>query len=102
MKDKINQIFKSIGVKNPLKQKLVEPRATYFGGQPDRNFDRVDWDMVVDYFEYEAASYATNIPMGTGADQKLKRKRVKDLQDRAERKYGHIFFHYSVYADGRY
>lgn len=32
VKDKTSQVFKNIGIENPLKQKLVEPKAHVFGG----------------------------------------------------------------------
>jgi hypothetical protein len=93
VKNQIVEAFKKIGVENPLQQKLVEPYAIYFGGHDkdgEYEYSNVNWDKVIDYFEYEAASLSGDA------------KRAIALQKRANKKYGHEFFHYAVYEDGKY
>ncbi|MEE4377804.1 MAG: hypothetical protein V2J55_09885, partial [Candidatus Competibacteraceae bacterium] len=60
VKNKIHDIFKAIGVADPWRQKLVEPYAIVFGGRDnDGSYDLadVDWEMVVDYFRWEASAW---------------------------------------------
>ena len=87
---KIVKIFGDVGIPDPLQQKLVEPFAYVFGGKriegvPD--FEDVNWEMVVDYFEWEAASHTENM------------KKINRLQGEAKKKYGGIFSHYEVYEE---
>lgn len=90
IKQKVSAIYKKVGIPDPLKQKLVEPFAGSFGG---RNIEgvpvltKVNWDALVDYFEWESAAISGN------------RAKSEKLQARAEKKYGGIFFHYNVYVD---
>lgn len=87
VKHEIVEIFKGIGVVSPLKQKLVEPYAIVFGGrrkEGESGLSGVNWEMVVDYFTWEAAAMTD-------------RKQSEKLQDEAEKKYGGIFSHYAVY-----
>lgn len=87
--DKITQIFKAIGILDPLGQKLVEPYAVVFGcknveGRQD--LSGVNWELAVDYFTFEAASVTRD-------------EKVHALQKRALKKYGGHFSHYAVYED---
>lgn len=87
---KIVEIFGAIGIPDPLSQKLVEPFAYAFGGKKvegEADFKAVNWEMVTDYFEWEAASHSRDM------------KKIKKLQRQAEKKYGGIFSHYFVYEE---
>lgn len=87
--DKIAQIFKGIGVIDPMKQKLVEPYAVVFGGKNvdgRQNLSGANWELAVDYFTFEAASITRN-------------QKVHELQEEALKKYGGYFSHYAVYED---
>lgn len=89
VKEKITAIFKAIGVPNPMEQKLVEPHARVFGGICDENqsiLDDVDWEMLVDYFEWEAAALTD-------------REKSEALQEKCLKKRGGIFSHYQVYEN---
>lgn len=89
VKNQIVEIFKAIGVADPLRQKLVEPFAIVFGGkhrEKESDLSEVNWGMVIDYFTWEAAAM-------TDPDKSRR------LQNKAEKKYGGIFSHYIVYED---
>jgi hypothetical protein len=78
---------------DPLKQKLVEPQALAFGGglrNEANNFNHVNWQMLMDYFHWEALTYAGE------------QKSAEWLQEDAVRKYGRPFIHYEVYKTGNY
>jgi hypothetical protein len=93
VKARIVEIYKDFGVENPLEQKLVEPFAYYFDGTNNEgvpDFKHVDWQKVIDYFQFEAVSVA-----GTREDA------IK-LQNKAIEKYGHGFFHKDVYGGDLY
>ena len=73
-------IFKEVGIKSPLDQKLVEPFLISFGGVeidgvPD--YSRADWGKLKDYFKYEAANFTD-------------KSKCKEIQEMARAKYGHI------------
>jgi hypothetical protein len=90
VKSKIADIYKAVGVPDPMKQKLVEPYAGMFGGQNKEGIPvltHVNWNLLLDYFEWEAASVSENV--------KLSNK----LQGKAEKKHGGAFSHYPVYQD---
>lgn len=85
IKQRIAEIFKAVGCPDPLRQKLVEPRARVFGGRRDRvDLSKVNWGLAIDYFTWEAASMTD-------------RKKAEALQKKAKKKYGGIFSHYRVY-----
>ena len=100
VKSNIENIFKEIGIEEPLKQKLVEPFAWAFGGRNDAsgdyNFDKVNWECVVDYFRWEALS------MSEKDDDDEHHLTSKELQDQALKKYGSKFLHYLVYANPKH
>jgi hypothetical protein len=90
VKKEIAQAFMEIGLEDPLRQKLVEPYAVAFGGEPRNgayDFTGVNWEMAVEYFKYEAANY----------DFPVDHEKIEAMQQAAEKKYGGRFFHYSVY-----
>lgn len=91
VKNKITEIYKAVGVENPLMQKLVEPNALAFGGREKEgewDLKNVDWEEMVSYFEIEAQSISRN------------REAVKKLQDVAYKKHGQLQSHYMVYSNG--
>ena len=93
VKKKITDIFKKVGIPDPMRQKLVEPFAVCFGGEnkegvPD--LSKVNWEALVEFFEWESFSI-----QGTKASRAMSEK----LQDKAEKKWGGTFFHYDVYQD---
>jgi hypothetical protein len=100
VKGEIENIFKEIGIEEPLRQKLVEPFACAFGGikddSGDYKFDKVNWEHVVDYFRWEALSISGEV---SSDDFYLK---ARELQDQASKKYGSKFLHYLVYANPDY
>jgi len=100
VKDRVADIFKEIGIKYPLKQKLVEPFACAFGGikddSGDYKLDSVNWEYVVDYFRWEAQAISEK---DAGNESHL---RARELQEQALKKYGSIFHHYLVYANPDY
>jgi len=82
--------FKEIGLESPLRQKLVEPYALSFGGQDDNGealLGDVKWDKVTLYFQWEAASWGG------------KQEEAEAFQQKAIKKYGHRFNHYSAYDE---
>jgi hypothetical protein len=92
-KKKVTDIFKRAGIPDPMKQKLVEPFAIAFGGKnkegvPD--LSKVNWEALIEFFEWESYSI-----------QKTKESKAisEKLQNKAEKKWGGIFFHYLVYED---
>lgn len=90
IKQKVSDIYKKVGIADPLKQKLVEPFAGCFGGKNQEGvpvFSKVNWNALLDYFEWEAAEISEN------------KVKAQKLQDKAEKKYGGIFFHYNVYVN---
>jgi hypothetical protein len=88
VKSRIVEAYKLVGLESPLRQKVVEPLAIAFGGRKhegEYRLDYVNWEKLVDYYTFEAASISRNI------------ERAQKLQDEAKAKYGHIFNHYNVY-----
>lgn len=86
----IEKIYKAYGIETPRKQKLVEPFALVFGGKKDdgaNDFSNVNWDMALDYFEWEAAA------MFYDDDDPEYRK----IRNKVVDKYGGVFSHYQVY-----
>jgi len=96
VKGEIVKIFKEIGIREPLRQKLVEPYAGAFGGIKESsgacNLDRVNWGHLLDYFRWEAQAISSQ------DDNDESFIRAKELQDQACKKYGSKFFHYVTYA----
>jgi hypothetical protein len=89
VKRKIVDIMKGIGIPDPMSQKLVEPYAIAFGGDdPGGAYDlsKVDWEMVVDYFIWEAASWTHNS------------KEIDRLFEESIVKRGFSFCHRGVYS----
>jgi len=90
--DRIAEVFASRGLPKPLETKLVEPYAIIFGGEyldDERDLSSVNWEMVVDYFTWEAHAQG-----GQGCYEEARR-----LQGEAKKKYGGIFSHRGVYDD---
>ena len=88
----IADIFRNVGLENPLKQKLVEPSARAFIIDYSSNLDgleNVNWEFAVDYFKHEAISLF---------DSKNEDKRKKQL-DHMYEKHGTLVRHYDVYSD---
>lgn len=88
--DKISQMFKTIDLQDPERQKLVEPYAVAFGGmnvEGRQDLSNVNWEMVIDYFEWEVACHDENWDLS------------KKLQKKADKKYDGIFSHYVVYEE---
>jgi hypothetical protein len=86
------QLYTKYGFTAPLKQKLVDPYASAFGGGYERvayAFDNVNWDMVVDYFTWEITC-------------KAEPELISDLQEAAFQKYGFIFSHRGAYFPNDY
>lgn len=84
-------LFKNAGIPEPLTQKLVEPYAYYFGGRDDGgvpDLSQVDWEKMLAYFEWEIAAILED-----------ERDKARAMQDSADEKYGHIFWHYDVWMD---
>lgn len=84
-------LFKNAGIPEPLTQKLVEPVAYYFGGVekdgvPD--VSGVNWEKMVDYFEWEIAAVL-----------KDDRAKATALQEQAKKKWKHLFSHYAAWED---
>ena len=52
VKAEIAEFFTRAGVRDPMRQKLVEPGLRGFRFRNDRG--EIDWDDVVAYFKYEA------------------------------------------------
>ena len=89
IKKKVTEIFKAIGVPDPMNQKLVEPHARVFGGrciEGSSILDEVDWKLLLDYFEWEAAALTDP-------------EKSEALQEKCEKKRGGIFTHQPVYED---
>jgi hypothetical protein len=87
IKQAIVKIFNAKGLSDPMRQKIIEPMARVFGGmKTDGAIDllRVNWELVVDYFTWEAESI-------------MHTNKAKKLQKQAKKKYGGIFSHYRVY-----
>lgn len=92
VKQKLVDLFKKNGIKDPLSMKLVEPYAIIFGGRDDNgayNFAGVNWEMVVDYFEWEITS------MQGDPDK------IGEAMDRAMKKFGTHYSHKGVYEAGQ-
>ncbi|MBT8762473.1 hypothetical protein KFV02_00815 [Desulfohalobiaceae bacterium Ax17] len=93
VKNKIAEIFKKIGVPDPMKQKLVEPYARGFKGKVGKskeyNFEEVNWEIVVYYFKWEAACWIGDYDE---AD------RIKEEYYKKDFEYD-PFWHYGVYGD---
>ncbi len=89
VKHVIAELFRGVGIENPFQQKLVEPCAVIFGGSMEDAYilDDVEWDKVIDYFEWEVASL-------TGEPD------AHALQEQSLKKWGHLFSHYQVYEAG--
>jgi hypothetical protein len=87
IKEAIVKIFMAKGLSEPMRQKIIEPMARVFGGmKTDGAIDLsgVNWELVVDYFTWEAESI-------------MHTDKAKKLQKQAKKKYGKIFSHYQVY-----
>ena len=96
VKQQIARLFKAIGIVNPMRQKLVEPHALAFGGHDSVDgFDLsdVNWELVVDYFTWEASAW--------GRDSASKDKAHRALNEQMDEKYGAPFNHQIVYTDGK-
>lgn len=86
----IEAVFKAIGIEDPRRQKLIEPYARVFNGVVDGSgeykLDAVNWQIVKDYFAWEAAAWTDPA-------------RAKALQEKAREDHGFIFSHHGVYAN---
>ncbi len=92
VKAKIVDLFKKNGIKDPLSMKLVEPYAIVFGGRDDNgayNLAGVNWEMVVDYFEWEIA-----VMQEDGGQ-------IKATMAKSMRKFGVEYSHKGVYDAGQ-
>ncbi|MBN1625288.1 MAG: hypothetical protein JW944_02085 [Deltaproteobacteria bacterium] len=97
VKGMIEEIFRQIGIEQPLRQKLVEPYACAFGGikgsSGECKLGKVNWDQLVDYFRWEAQTISSR-----EANDEFE-IRAGELQEQALVKYGSKFVRYIVYAD---
>jgi hypothetical protein len=97
VKDEVVNIFRVIGIEQPLRQKLVEPFAAAFGGKKEvsgvYNLEKVNWEQLVDYFRWESQAISSQ------ADNDEFEVRAEALQARAVKKYGSRFLRYLVYAN---
>jgi hypothetical protein len=98
VKQKIVKILEAHGIKDPLNHKLVEPHAIVFGGR-DRNtgvydLSKVNWEKLVDYFEYETTVKTANDPAYPNAVH-----RIGVLQRKSMRKFKCTYTHRGMYGD---
>ncbi len=87
---RVVKAYTAVGLQNPLKQKLVEPSAIVFGGKYSEgvtDLTSVNWDMVGDYFEWEAQAAVGNYDESVA------------LQKKAKAKWGGIWSHRQVYIE---
>lgn len=94
VKAAVVEAFAQYGQERVLDVKLVEPFAIAFGGRdvngtPDHS--KTDWELLKDYFRWEAAALLTEKTGGEGAALS------HALQEAALKKHGHYFNHYQVY-----
>lgn len=97
VKAAIVKAYKGTGFEDPLQQKLVEPYALAFGGERrdgEYDFKAVDWQCVIDYFNWEAIG----IEAGRTDDEALTQQTFA-LNRAAQKKYGFSFHPYQVYHD---
>lgn len=90
VKEKIAKFYKNVGVQDPLNQKLVEPYAGAFGGQNKEgvaDLSKVNWEMLVDYFKWEALAISDN------------HTKAAKVYKEAEKKHNISFSHYYVYRN---
>ena len=99
VKERVSRFYMRIGIEDPLKQKLVERTARAFMYDIDAPEKGVDWDMLVDYFDWEATAWEASQQED---EDNPAVKRSHALQRRAEKVYGGYFFHYMVYTEDGY
>jgi hypothetical protein len=95
VKKVIAGLFSAIGVEDPYRQKLVEPYALAFDGRNndgDYDLEDVNWEMLIDYFRWEASAWSRNSD-GDEQHDAL----VQEIKD----KWGGMFNHQFVYSDGK-
>lgn len=92
VKNRITEIYKAVGVENPLMQKLVDPNALAFGGRVingEWDLKNVNWELMIAYYECEAMSITFNS------------EALKKLQAKMYEKFGQLINHYQAYSDGK-
>jgi hypothetical protein len=88
--EKIAKAFACLGLPRPLESKLIEPYAIVFGGNTlmERKTFQCEWEMVVDYFTWEAHAQAGPDYYDEACCFRMKLKKVR-----------RIFTHRGVYDD---
>jgi hypothetical protein len=98
VQNEIASMYKSEGVGDPLRQKLVNPLMADFGGvMKDGVIDhsKTNWQMVIDWYEWEVAAFFHEKEVG-------KNPKADKLLKKFYENYNTLLSYHDIYASNYY